>query len=134
MGGRYPCEMSDTAGANSDHPAVEHMRLAVEVLATGREPIRERLQAAERHFGLVFQSEMRTRAQEHLRLRIGAGLVEGGEENDVIDLHADASDAEVAESIALLDEARAVEIAGDMFRLYELVAGLRSDDGYGLIS
>jgi hypothetical protein len=32
---------------------------------------------------------------------------------------------------ALLDETRAVEIAGDMFRLYELLAGLRTDDGYG---
>lgn len=133
MGDRYSCEMSNTPGANSDHPAFEHMRLAVEVLATGHGQIRERLQAAERHFGLAFQGEMRTRAQEHLRLRIGAGLVEGSEENDATDLHADASNAEVAESIALLDEARAVEIAGDMLRLYELVAGLRSDDGYGLI-
>lgn len=54
-------------------------------------------------------------------MRIGAGLVEGGDD-----------DSEVAESIALLDEARAVEIAGDMLRLYELIAGLRIDDGYGL--
>jgi hypothetical protein len=75
---------------------------------------------------------MRTRAQEHLRLRIGAGLVEGGNEDGVSDLEADASDAEVAESIALLDEERAVEIAGDMLRLYELLAGLHTDDGYGL--
>jgi hypothetical protein len=124
--------MEDTASVRSDHRAVEHMRLAVEALATGPGPVRARLQAAESHFGVVFQSEMRTRAQEHLRLRIGAGLVEGGGENDASDLEADTSDAEVAESIALLDEARAVEIAGDMLRLYELLAGLRSDDGYGL--
>jgi hypothetical protein len=75
---------------------------------------------------------MRTSAEKHLKLRIGAGLVEGGDEDDGSDVEADASDTEVAESIALLDEARAVEIAGDMLRLYELLAGLRSDDGYGL--
>ncbi len=54
-------------------------------------------------------------------MRIGAGLVEGGDENDTSD---------VAESIALLEETRAVEIAGDMLRIYELIAGLRTDDGY----
>jgi hypothetical protein len=114
-----------------DHPAFEHMRLAVEALATGPGPVRARLQAAEPHFGVVHESKMRTRAEEHLRLRIGSGLVEGGEEDDEADIETDASDAEVAESIALLDEARAVEIAGDMLRLYELLAGLRTDDGYG---
>jgi hypothetical protein len=72
---------------------------------------------------------MRTPAERHLRLGIGAGLVEGGDEAPD---DAEPSDAEIAESIALLDESRAVEIAGDMLHLYELVAGLRSDDGYGL--
>jgi hypothetical protein len=99
------------------------MCLAVEALATGPEP-RARLQAAEPHFRQVQRNEMRTRAGQHLELRIGAGLVEGGEEGDGRD---------VAESIAVLDEARAVEIAGDMLRLYELVAGLRTDDGHGLL-
>lgn len=98
------------------------MRLAVEALATSPGPIRARLQAAEPHFGVVHESEMRTPAEEHLRMRIGAGLVEGGDEND---------DSDVAESIALLNETRAVEIASDMLRLYELIAGLRTDDGYG---
>lgn len=99
---------------------------------TGPGPARVRLQAAA-HFGAAFESKMRTSAEEHLRLRIGAGLVEGGEEGgDEADVEADASDAEIAESIALLDEARAVEIARDMLRLYELVAGLRTDDGFGL--
>jgi hypothetical protein len=107
------------------------MRLVIEALATGPGPVRVRLQAAEPHFGLIFESEMRTPAEKHLRLRIGAGLVEGGDD-DVSDVEAEASDAEVAESIALLDEARAIEIAGDMLRLYELLAGLRTDDGYGL--
>lgn len=116
-----------------DHPAFEHMRLAVEALATGPGPIRARLQAAEPHFGVAFQSEMRTPAEKHLRLRIGAALVEGGDEDedDEADDEDDASDAEVAESIALLDESRAVEIAADMFRLYEILAGLRTDDDYG---
>lgn len=73
---------------------------------------------------------MRTPAEVRLNMRIGAGLVEGGEEDDSSDVEVEASAAEVAESIALLDETRAVEIAGDMFRLYELLAGLRKDDGY----
>jgi hypothetical protein len=86
------------------------------------------MQAAEPHVGRAFECEMRTPAERHLRLRIGAGLVEGGDDASE---DAEASDADVAESIALLDEARATEIAGDMLRLYELVAGVRSDDGYG---
>jgi hypothetical protein len=107
----------------TDHPALEQMRLAVEVLATGRGPIHSRLQAAEPHFGRAFEREMRTPAEKHLRLRIGAGLVKAGDEG---------GEGGVEDSIALLDETRAVEIAGDMLRLYELVAGLRTDDGYGL--
>jgi hypothetical protein len=114
-----------------DHPAFEHMYLAVEALVTNPRPVRTRLQAAVPHFRVAFQSEMRTPAEKHLRLRIGAALVEGGDEDDEADDEEDASDAEIAESIALLDETRAVEIAGDMFRLYELLAGLRTDDGYG---
>ena len=104
------------------------MRLAVEALATGAGPIRARLQSAAPHFGRAFDCEAQTPAESHLRLRIGAGLVEGGGERTD---DADASDAEIAESIALLEEERAIELAGDMLRLYEVVAGLRSDDGYG---
>ncbi len=73
---------------------------------------------------------MRTPAQVRLNLRIGSGLVEGGEEDESSDADVEASDAEVAESIALLDEARAIEIAGDMLHMYELLAGLRADDGF----
>lgn len=106
-----------------NHPAFRQMRLAVEVLTTNAGPIRTRLQAAEPHFGVVHESKMQTPAEERLRMRIGAGLVEGGDEGD---------DTDVAESIALLDETRAVEIAADMFLLYEILAGLRTDDGYNL--
>ena len=105
----------------SDPPALDEMRLAVEALVTGAGPIRARLQMAEPHFGVVHENKMRTRAEEHLRLRIGSGLVEGGDGGD---------DTDVAESIAQLDETRATVIAGDMLRLYELFAGLRADDGY----
>ncbi len=90
-----------------------------------------RLTAAAPHYGVVHRTKMRTLAEEHLRMRIGAGLVEGGEEDEEegeADIEADASAAEVAESIALLDETRAVEIAGDMLHLYELLAGIRTDD------
>ena len=116
-----------------DHPAFEHMRLAVEALATGPGSIHARLQAAAPLFGVAFKSEPRTPAEWRLKMRIGAGLVEGGDDDDEADDEDedDASDAEVAESIALLDESRAVEIAADMFRLYEIPAGLRTDDDYG---
>jgi hypothetical protein len=96
------------------------MRRAVEALATGAGPVRDRLQEAEAHFGRAFErGEWRGRAEDAMRLKIGAELVEGGDENSTI-----------AESIASLDEPRAVEIAHDMFRLFELVAGLRGED-YG---
>lgn len=114
-----------------DHPAFEHMRLVVEALAIGPGSIHARLQAAAPLFGVVQRTEMRTRLEMRLNLGIGAGLVEGGEEDESADVETEATPAEVAESIALLDESRAVEIAGDMLRLYELLAGLRTDDGYG---
>lgn len=64
------------------------------------------------------ERELRSRAEDHLFLRIGSGLAEGGDEDD---------DESIADSIAALDETRAVEIAGDMLRMYELAAGLRND-------
>ena len=96
------------------------MRLAVEALVTGPGDIRTRLATAEPHFGRAFDQPMHGPAAEHLRLRIGAGLVEGGDE-----------DCSVAESIAALREQRAMEIAGDMLRLYEVLTHVRTDDGYG---
>lgn len=100
------------------HPAFDNLRLAVEALATGAGSIHSRLQAAEPYFGKAFESKMQTRLQQQLRLSIGAGIVECGPEDN---------DYSVAESIALLDEARAVKIASDILRLYELAAGLRED-------
>jgi hypothetical protein len=46
-----------------------HMRLAVEVLATGSGPVHARLQAALPHYGVVHQSEMRTPAEVRTQLR-----------------------------------------------------------------
>lgn len=106
-----------------NHQALQQMRLAVEVLATNAGPIRTRLQAAEPYFGAVHESTMQTPAEERLRMRIGASLVEGGDEAD---------DTDVSESIALLDETRVVEIAADMLLLYEILAGIRTDDDYEL--
>ena len=56
------------------------MRLALLELATGRDPVRTRLQAAEPHFGKASEGQKLTKAEETLSLRIGAGLVEGGDE------------------------------------------------------
>jgi hypothetical protein len=111
-----------------DRPAVNEMHLAVEVLATHPGPIHDRLQAACTYFGAVQERKMLTASEELLSLRIGAGFVEGGDEDDASDLETEASDAEVAESIALLSEERVVEIARDMLLLYELMAGIRSAD------
>lgn len=104
-----------------DKTTLEHMRLAVEALVVGRGPIRTRLQEAEPHFGAVIDSEMNTRTERELCLGIGAALVEGGDEDD---------GASVFESIAALDETRAIETARDMLRLFELLAGLRTDNGW----
>lgn len=106
----------------SGHPAFEDLRQAVEALTTGTGTIQERLLAAEPHFGQAFDQKptMQRPAEQHLGLRIGAAFVEAGPE-----------DCTVAESITALSDARAAETAGDILRLYELVADLRNDDGYG---
>lgn len=100
------------------HPAEEPLRRAVEALAIGSGRIRERLQAAERHFREISRDEMRGRVEQDLDLRIGAALVEGGDDEG----------ADVAASIAMLDESRAAEIAGEILRLYEVVGGISDDD------
>ncbi len=118
---------------NERHPALDEMRKAIDALVSGTGSIRSRMIAAEPHFGAVFVVKMHTRAEEHMRLRIGAALVEGGDEDssDVDDAHDEAEEKQaVVESIEALDEARLVEIAKDMVVMYELLAGVRTDDGY----
>jgi hypothetical protein len=102
------------------HPSEEPLRRVVEVLAIGGGRIRERLHAAERHFREVSRDDMRGPVERDLVLRIGAGLVEGGDDDE-----GDDEDADLADCIAMLDESRAAEIAGDMLRLYEVVIGVR---------
>jgi len=94
------------------------MGRAIETLAAGTGPIQARLQAAEPHFGRAFDCGMSDDAANFLRLRIGAALVEGEDEA-----------SSVRDSIAALDDARAADVARDMLRLYEVLAGLRSGDG-----
>ena len=126
---RRPSQSTDAVNRDPP-PGFDEMRLVVEALVIGSGPVRVRLQATLPHFRRVFRCEARTPLEERLIMRIGAGLVEGGDEDDSADDDDDASDAEVAEAIALLDEVRAVEIAGDMLCLFEIMAGLRTDDDH----
>jgi hypothetical protein len=113
----------DMPGRQASDSALEHLSRAVATLATGTGLIRTRLREAEPHFGRAFESGELSEdaAQRRLRLRIGAGLVEGGDDET----------GTVAEAIELLSEKRAAEIAADILTLYQVVAGLRDDDGYG---
>jgi hypothetical protein len=93
------------------------MRSVVEALVVGPEPIRVRLRVAETFFGGLREDELESAAERALVLRIGSQLVEGGDE-----------DCTVAESIACLAEEQAVEIAGELLCLYELVAGIADSE------
>ncbi|MFI4985149.1 MAG: hypothetical protein ACHQAV_04070 [Solirubrobacterales bacterium] len=107
----------------SGRSVIRITRRAVDALIASPEPIRIRLQAAERHFSeLMPESELPARAEQILYLRIASSLVSGGDDDEE---EGEAFDEEVAitESIAALDEDLAVTIARDMLRLYELVAG-----------
>jgi hypothetical protein len=128
----------DRATKEAEHSLnLADMRLAVEALVSNRGGIKARLQAAAPHFGKVHRRmegdpTMRGTPANHLRVRIGAALVEGCSDDDDGDEEGD--EATVAESIASLDDDRATGIAGDMLRLYEVIGGIRSDDGYKLPS
>jgi hypothetical protein len=102
-----------------DHPAYEHVRLAVEALCTRPEPIHTRLQIAEQHFRHAAITAPPGSAEWNLCHRIGSSLVEGGADDDP---------GTVAASIAALDESRAIDIAIDMLHLFELLAGIADDD------
>ncbi len=107
----------------------EKLRQAVEALATGPGPIQPRLQAAESFFHEVDDRELRTDPERHLNLRIGAHLVGAAPDSDENpDEEAEADPATRARWTAALSDAQAAEIACDLFKLYELVAGLRDPD------
>jgi hypothetical protein len=101
-----------------NHPAYEHIRLAVEALCTRPEPIHTRLQAAERHFRHMQISAPPGSAEWNLSHRIASSLVEGGDDEH----------GTVAASIAALDEGRAIDIATDMLHFFELLARIADDD------
>lgn len=105
------------------HPAYEPMRRAVEVLGTHPGPIQVRLQAAERYFAQTRDNAQPGSAESNLYHRIGSSLVEGGADREE---QADRYDERtaVADSIAALDESRAIEIAQDMLHFFELIAGI----------
>ncbi len=100
-----------------DRPAYDTMRSAVEALVVGPEPIRGRLHAAARHLEELRKDELQSAGEHHLYLRIGSQLVEGVDE-----------DCTLAESIEALADERATEIAGEMLRRYELVAGIADSE------
>jgi hypothetical protein len=115
---------TNRATANDRHPAYDNLRRAVEALATDARPIQARLQAAEPFFHQVRDLDLRSDPERHLNLRIGAHLIAdapatGGEDDE------EADEAARAAWIAALSDAQAADVASDLFKLYELVAGLR---------
>jgi hypothetical protein len=112
---------SGVTPAPEERPAYITMRRAVDVLITGSEPLRVRLQLADRIFGALDpQTELVTTLERCIYGRIASSLVSGGpDEDDDEECSREALD----ESIAMLDDDIAVLIARDMLRLYELTAG-----------
>ncbi len=118
--------MSDSGvtPAPEERTAYITMRRALDVLITGSEPLRVRLQLAERIFGVLDpQTELVTTLERTIYGRIASSLVSGGPEADDEDEDDEYSQIAVEESIAMLDDDIAVLIARDMLRLYELTAG-----------
>jgi hypothetical protein len=109
--------------APEERTAYITMRRAVDVLITGSEPLRVRLQLADRIFrALDPQTELVTTLERTIHGRIASSLVSGGPDNDEDD-NEECSREDIDESIAMLDHDIAVLIARDMLRLYELTAG-----------
>jgi len=99
------------------------MRRAVDVLITGSEPLRVRLQLADRIFGALDpQTELVTKLERCIYGRIASSLVSGGPDEDDEDDDEECSREALDESIAMLDDDIAVLIARDMLCLYELTA------------
>jgi hypothetical protein len=115
---------SGVTPAPEARPAYITMRRAVDVLITGSEPLRVRLQLADRIFGVLDpQTELATTLERCIYGRIASSLVSGGPDEDDEDDDEDCSREALDESIAMLDDDIAVLIARDMLRLYELTAG-----------
>jgi hypothetical protein len=100
-------------------PSYAHIRLAIEALCTRPEPIHARLQAAEQHFRHVEIGVHGGSAEWNLYHRIGSSLVSAGPDD---------GSGTVADSIAALDEGRAIDIAADMLHLFELLAKIAESD------
>jgi hypothetical protein len=97
------------------------MANAVEALVTTEAPLRDRLVAAEVHFGkLDPDRDLDGQTELSLYLSVASTLVSGGE-----DEQDEYSALAVRESIAELDDATAAGAAMNMLRLYE-VTGPRS--------
>lgn len=115
--------MQSCADSSEDGELLANLGAAVEALIAGPAAITGRLIAAEEHLRKIGSEQLPDRAAGYLNARIGAALVASG-----------AEDASVAESIAAMSDREAAEVATDVLRLYELVAGVRiaSSDGFEL--
>lgn len=116
---------SGVTPAPEERPAYLTMRRAADVLITGSEPLRVRLQLADRILETLDpQTELLTKLERCLYGRIASSLVSGGpEDDDDEDDEEESSREALDESIAMLDDDIAVLIARDVLRLYELTAG-----------
>jgi hypothetical protein len=107
----------------TDHPAYEKMRLAVHALVTSPGSIQERLRDAEPYFSEIDHRELRNDPESHLDGRINAHLTAAADDDDPDDASL------MGTWIEALSDEQAIDIAGDLFRLFELVAGLRDPAG-----
>jgi len=106
-----------------ERPAYLTMRRAVDALITGSEPLRIRLQLADRIFETLDpQTELVTALERCIHGRIASSLVSGGPDEENKDDDEECSREALDDSIAALDDDIAVLIARDMLRLYELTA------------
>ncbi|HSZ05630.1 MAG TPA: hypothetical protein VK778_10595 [Solirubrobacteraceae bacterium] len=101
------------------HPAYDNLRQAVHILCTSPEPIQTRLQEAEHHLPEQMDGFPASDAEWNLYHRILSSLVESGTDDE---------NEPIAAAIAALPERRAIDIATDILRLFELLANIAPDD------